>query len=61
MGDADRLYITHVALKPEGDSLFPVIDPLVWRDAGGIVVAPNPRDSAAFRVSVYERVSKSRR
>jgi dihydrofolate reductase len=59
MGFADRLYITHVALKPEGDTYFPVIDPLVWTDAGGIEVPPNPQDSAAFRVRVYERLSKS--
>ena len=31
MGLADRLYISHVELSPEGDVLFPAIDPDVWQ------------------------------
>lgn len=52
---ADRLYITHVALAPDGDAYFPEITAWDWEDAGGVDVAPNPRDNAAFRIRVYHR------
>jgi dihydrofolate reductase len=58
---ADRLYISHVALRPEGDSLFPEIAEDDWQDTGGIEIEPNPKDSAAFRVRIYERRSGARR
>ncbi len=41
---ADRLYISHVALSPEGDAFFPPIDPDEWEDTGGIEIPPNPKD-----------------
>lgn len=53
--DADRLYITHVALSPEGDARFPQIDPAIWVVVEEPDVVPGPRDSAAFRVKVYQR------
>ena len=52
---ADRLYITHVALAPEGDAFFPAIDPSVWVVVDEPEVARNERDTASFRVKVYER------
>ena len=55
MAQAQRLYISHVALSPEGDVLFPEIDPAVWRVVDEPDVAASERDSAAFRVRVYER------
>ncbi len=30
--EADRLYITHVAMEPAGDAVFPEIDPEIWRE-----------------------------
>jgi len=58
MPAANRLYISHVALNPAGDTYFPPIDPAIWRDSGGIDVPPSPKDSAAFRVRVYVRAPK---
>lgn len=52
---ADRLYISHVDLAPEGDVLFPPIDPAVWRVVGEPEAPASDKDSAAFRVRVYER------
>jgi dihydrofolate reductase len=52
---ADRLYISHVALAPEGDSYFPAIDPTVWEVIEEPDVPSTGRDSAAFRVRVYGR------
>ena len=52
---ADRLYISHVALAPEGDTLFPPIDPSVWEVVDAPEVPLTGRDSAAFSVRVYAR------
>jgi dihydrofolate reductase len=56
---ADRLYITHVALSPEGDVTFPEIDMAVWGVAEELPVVRTDRDNAAFRVKVYERRQRS--
>lgn len=52
---ADRLYISHVAAAPAGDIIFPAIDPAIWQVVDEPHVEPNEKDSAAFRVRVYER------
>lgn len=52
---SDRLYISHVDLAPEGDVLFPAIDPAVWQVIGEPEVAVSEKDSASFRVRVYGR------
>jgi len=52
---ADRLYISHVALAPEGDVFFPPIDPVHWRVVEEPEVTASPKDEAAFHVRVYER------
>lgn len=52
---ADRLYITHVALAPEGATRFPAIDPEQWRVAASPDVPASPKDSALFIVRIYER------
>ncbi|MDB5623070.1 MAG: diacylglycerol kinase [Devosia sp.] len=55
MDRADRLYISHVELAPEGDVLFPAIDPAIWRVVDEPAIEPSPKDEAAYRVKVYER------
>jgi dihydrofolate reductase len=52
---ADRLYITHVAASPEGDTLFPAIDPAQWVELSSEDVPEGPSDSAASRFVVYAR------
>ena len=52
---ADRLYVSHIALAPEGAVRFPVIDPAVWAVVDQPEIDPNPKDEAAYRVNVYER------
>ena len=61
MPHADRLYISHVLLSPEGDTRFPDIDPDIWEVVGQPVVPLTGRDSAAFSVRVYERRSRRAR
>ena len=55
MGRADRLYITHIDLHPDGDVLFPAIAPEHWAVVDLPEVLPSPRDEATYRVKVYER------
>ena len=52
---ADRLYLTEVALAPDGDALFPDFDKTVWREVSR---SPYPAegDSPAFTLVVYDRV-----
>ena len=55
MPQADRLYISHIDLHPEGDVRFPEIDPLQWEVVGEPQIVPSEKDSATYRVKVYER------
>jgi dihydrofolate reductase len=59
MGRADRLYISHVDLHPEGDVRFPAIKPEDWVVVDLPEVAPSEKDSATYRVKVYERRKQS--
>jgi dihydrofolate reductase len=52
---ADRLVITHVHLRPDGDTMFPAIDPKLWREVERSEYDPGPDDAAGFAVLVYER------
>lgn len=52
---ADRLYITHVELQPEGDVYFPDIDPEIWDVVDTPLVAPSDKDEASYRNAVYAR------
>ena len=55
MGQADRLYISHIDLHPEGDVRFPTIRPEDWAVVDLPEVTPSEKDSATYRVKVYER------
>jgi dihydrofolate reductase len=52
---ADRLVITRVHLRPDGDTVFPDIDPKLWREVERSAHEPGPDDAAGFTVLVYER------
>ncbi len=54
---ADRLYITHVATAPEGDTYFPAIDPDAWRVVSREAVPAGDSDSAPTTFVTYERVA----
>jgi dihydrofolate reductase len=53
MSQADRLEITHVHASPEGDALFPPIDPAVWHKVSDAVHKAGPDDDADFTVVTY--------
>jgi dihydrofolate reductase len=45
---ADRLEITRIHMRPEGDTLFPAIDPSVWREATREARPAGAGDDASF-------------
>lgn len=53
---ADRLYITHVHARPDGDTHFPAISPDEWALAEATEVPVGERDSVASRFAIYERI-----
>ncbi len=55
MPRADRLYVTHVELEPEGDTRFPSISPEEWRLSGELATERDPRDTASYHICVYDR------
>lgn len=52
---ADRLYITEVDLAPQGDTVFPAIDHAKWVVVDEPEVPLTGKDTASFRIKVYER------
>jgi len=52
---ADRLHVTHVLGKIDGDTVFPVIDPSIWRLVSSEDVPAGEKDTHATRYAVYER------
>ena len=56
---ADRLYISHVDLEPEGDVRFPPIDPAEWRLVAEPEVPRSEKDGASYTIAIYERLHGS--
>jgi dihydrofolate reductase len=52
---ADRLALTEVALAPNGDAVFPRIDPALWREVRREPGVRGPNDDADFAFVDYER------
>jgi dihydrofolate reductase len=52
---AERLEITRVHARPQGDTVFPDIDPAQWRETARQEYAAGPDDEAPFTALTYER------
>lgn len=52
---AEVLHVTHVETAVEGDTLFPEIDPAVWKVTGEERVPAGEKDDHPTRYTVYER------
>ncbi|WP_051402197.1 dihydrofolate reductase [Lutibaculum baratangense] len=52
---ADRLEITRVAVAPEGDTFFPMIDEASWREVARRGPVKGETDTAAVTFLTYER------
>jgi len=55
LATADRLEITEVHIRPEGDTHFPPIDPALWQEVAREDHAGGTSDSAAFSYVTYRR------
>jgi len=51
---ADRLYLTEVALTPDGDAFFPDFDKALWHETSRQEF-PSEEDIPAYALLVYER------
>ena len=54
-GMADKVYLTTVDMEAEGDTTFRPLDGANWKEISSEDVKAGPKDSADFRVSVFER------
>jgi dihydrofolate reductase len=52
---ADRLEITHIHTRAEGDTTFPAIDPAIWREAARSIHPPQEGDDAGYDALTYVR------
>jgi dihydrofolate reductase len=55
MDCADRLEVTEVHARPEGDTFFPAIDPAQWEEVARIRNPATAADSADFSYVTYRR------
>ncbi|MGQ0683382.1 dihydrofolate reductase [Bradyrhizobium sp.] len=55
MDVADRLEITEVHARPEGDTRFPAIDPAQWEEVSRVGNPAGPDDGAGFSYVTYRR------
>ncbi len=55
MGFADRLEITEVHARPEGDTYFAAIDAAIWEEVARVRNSAGPDDSADFSFVTYRR------
>lgn len=55
MDRADRLEVTEVHARPEGDTRFAAIDPAVWEEVARVRNPAGPEDSVDFSYVTYRR------
>jgi dihydrofolate reductase len=55
MDSADRLEITEVHARPEGDTYFAAIDAAIWQEVARVQNPAGPDDSADFSYVTYRR------
>jgi dihydrofolate reductase len=59
MGCADRLEITEVHARPEGDTWFAAIDAAIWEEVARVRHSAGPDDGADFSFVTYRRRSSN--
>jgi dihydrofolate reductase len=55
MRAANRLEITVIHASPQGDTFFPAIDPVLWREAARVRHPATPQDDADYSFVTYQR------
>ncbi|WP_213287719.1 dihydrofolate reductase [Bradyrhizobium sp. sGM-13] len=59
MDSADRLEITEVHTRPDGDTRFPAVDATAWEEAARVRNPAGPGDSADFSYVTFRRRRQS--
>jgi dihydrofolate reductase len=54
---ANRIYLTRIHARPDGDVTFPEPDPRIWREVSRSPVTPDPRDDATATLLILERAA----
>ena len=54
---ADRIYLTRIHARPDGDVTFPEPDRRIWHEVSRSPVAPDPRDDHAATLLILERAA----
>jgi dihydrofolate reductase len=54
---ADRIYLTRIHARPDGDTVFPELDPNVWREVSHAPIPADARDEAPATLHTYERAA----
>ncbi|MEO8583339.1 MAG: dihydrofolate reductase [Flavitalea sp.] len=55
MPGSDRIYVTRVHAEFEGDTFFPVIDPLIWTRVSALPFKPDEKHAYAYTFEVWEK------
>jgi len=55
---ADRIYLTRIHARPDGDTKFPELDPSVWREVSRSPIPPDARDDATATLHIIERAAR---
>ena len=55
---ADRIYLTRIHARPDGDVWFPEPDPHIWREVSRTPVPADPRDDATATLLILERAAR---
>jgi dihydrofolate reductase len=55
MAQADRLEVTEVHARPDGDTRFAAIEPAAWQEVARVRNPAGPADSADFSYVTYRR------
>jgi dihydrofolate reductase len=55
MDSADRLEITEVHARPDGDTRFPAVDPAAWEEVARVRNPAGSHDTADFSYVTYRR------
>ena len=53
---ADRIYLTRIHARPDGDTIFPTPEPLLWSLSEQVPIATDTRDEFGATLLVYDRV-----
>jgi dihydrofolate reductase len=54
---ADRIYLTRIHMRPDGDVTFPEPSRHLWDEVSRETITPDPRDEAAATLLILERVA----